>query len=536
MTDENYLLADGKYYAITESSTKGLEVANEPTNFETGNQQQATAIIAVMSSDNNVTTSITDNTITISPAEDATKKTSTVSVTVNGQPFENNTITVEVVKLSKLKSLNVSSLTIDGASLITATIEDENGDDQIATSSDVKWTSSNTQVATVTSNGIVKCGAQSGTATITCTGSDKSLTCSVSSQATGAKIVYTNSGSANTTVTGATTGFAYNNPIIPVGFSAIDTENAKWNLSQDKTTATPQYNNGLVIMDEKGNQFVWVPVGEEVNNEVKIPYAKWCTTYIAYNAPKIGATDEMPANTTDTTTTYGGFWIGRFEAGLDVDMVDSNGVSTAQINASADYRSIDNNKSIPIIVEGAIPWNRISYTNSKANAEKVYTANTYAQSGLINGTQWDTALKFIQEKGEKDVTTSTAWGNHSNSLISSLNRYPLYSEDYGASWSTESSKASGARHLLRTGASVQTQVLNISDMAGNLWEWTTEVYDTNKRVYRGGYYFDIGSSKSCPATYRGGCGPNDPEIDIRFPCSTLYKIELITDKGGLFSK
>ena len=522
----DYLLVDGKYYAITESSTNGLEVANEPTNMEAGNQQPENVTIAATPSDTNITTSISGNTITISPSENATKKTSTISVTVNDETFTNNTISVEVVKLSKLKSLNVSSLTIDGASLITATIEDENGADQIATSSDVKWSSSNTQVATVTSNGIVKCGVQSGTATITCTGSDKSLTCSVSSQTTGAKIVYTNSGSANKTITGATTGFGYNNPIIPVGFSAIDTENAKWNLSQDKTTATPQYNNGLVIMDEKGNQFVWVPVGEEVNGQVKIPYAKWCGDGIAYNDSHIRATDEMPANTIDTTTTYGGCWIGRFEAGLDVDMVDSNGVSTAQTNASADYRNVTNNISSPIIVEGAIPWNFISYTNSKTNAEKVYSQSNYAQSGLINGTQWDTALKFIQEKGGKILASSSEWGNHYNSAISSLDRYPFYSSDFGASWDVENSKAANSQHLLRTGASTETKALNISDIAGNIWERTTEIISYSYGTFpieRGGTCFIMyGESNSPQVAYRNTVGMDVTGNNLRFPCCTLY--------------
>ena len=52
---------------------------------------------------------------------------------------------------------------------------------------------------------------------------------------------------------------AYNNPTIPKGFKAVDTETAKWNDSNG-------WQNGLVIEDAtgdsttQGSQFVWVPV------------------------------------------------------------------------------------------------------------------------------------------------------------------------------------------------------------------------------------------------------------------------------------
>ena len=51
----------------------------------------------------------------------------------------------------------------------------------------------------------------------------------------------------------------YNNPTIPRGFKAVDTETAKWNDSNG-------WQNGLVIEDAtndpvtQGSQFVWIPV------------------------------------------------------------------------------------------------------------------------------------------------------------------------------------------------------------------------------------------------------------------------------------
>ena len=44
-----------------------------------------------------------------------------------------------------------------------------------------------------------------------------------------------------------------NDPIIPVGFRAVDTKDAVWNTDNG-------WRNGIVIEDEDGNQFVWIPV------------------------------------------------------------------------------------------------------------------------------------------------------------------------------------------------------------------------------------------------------------------------------------
>ena len=60
----------------------------------------------------------------------------------------------------------------------------------------------------------------------------------------------------------------YNNPVIPDGFKKVETDNASWNL--DEQGNPKGWNDGLVIEDEKGNQFVWVPCTiDGINNTVK---------------------------------------------------------------------------------------------------------------------------------------------------------------------------------------------------------------------------------------------------------------------------
>ena len=207
------------------------------------------------------------------------------------------------------------------------------------------------------------------------------------------------------------------------------------------------------------------------------------------------------------------FIVGRYESGLDVDFG-----SASQTTANATYRNLEN--KTPIIVEGAIPWNCIDYNKSKANSEAMYS-NNGVQSGLITGTQWDTIMKFYIVAGGKTMadiqTDSESFGNYNNTS-KSLNRYAWISTNYGASWTAGNFTATSTAQLIRTGASTETKVLNISNMAGNIWEWTNEMF-SGDRVGRGGYFYY--SSSDRPVAFRGKTGATGAYDDRGFRV-TLY--------------
>ena len=86
----------------------------------------------------------------------------------------------------------------------------------------------------------------------------------------------------------------------------------------------------------------------------------------------------------------------------------------------------------------------------------------------------------------------------------------MYSEDRGASWKKVSEeadkkyqKASNKSVLLTTGAEVRNSMLNICDLAGNLYESTLEKtsYNSSPCANRGGVYIFDGSG--VPASFRG---------------------------------
>lgn len=243
----------------------------------------------------------------------------------------------------------------------------------------------------------------------------------------------------NTTFDGNTA--TYNNPIIPKGFKAIN----------DGTTWPTDWNLGLVIEDESGNQFVWVPVDGS-----NVPYAKWCTTNISHSSTSDDTILSGAINEQTQIDTYGGFYIARYEAG--------------------------NSSSVLVSKKAAAIWTDINYTNSKSKAEAMYNTSE-VKSGLVTGKQWDTVMKWVSNNSGPSVTDSRAWGNYNNST---------------------GSAATGSGTKKTAGYSEYWKAKNIYDLAGNVWEWSNEIY-SSYRVYRGGGC--DGSGSTIPAACRSNYDP-----------------------------
>ena len=140
------------------------------------------------------------------------------------------------------------------------------------------------------------------------------------------------------------------------------------------------------------------------------------------------------------------------------------------------------------------------------------------------GIQWDLVCKFLEVKGNWDTSentaqyyikeNSTSWGNYSDSSITlTRGKYNINPLSLSISWTpfntdtenyvTNSETLTSNGVLLTTGASEETNKMNIYDFAGNEYEWTLEKTAStyNPCSNRGGYYSRYGSSH--PASIRG---------------------------------
>ena len=253
------------------------------------------------------------------------------------------------------------------------------------------------------------------------------------------------------------------------------------------------------------NQFVWIPVevkstdtensiasfyrsewtanestGGERTNGLSTDYTEPDSTNDT--ADKTGIANQI-ANLTKSIYKYGGFYIGRYEAGSETERTSSSGVTTLGIK------------------QDMYPYNYVEWGDSESSigttgavylSNSLYNTNEYgATSMLCTGACWDSMLDFIKDLNHS-VTNSTTWGNYKNSETFEITRgaYAVFNtSNYTlGSFNNVGSKYSKTKDttiLLTTGATERNCSKNIYDVAGNCYEWTTESGSQGDRVGRG---------------------------------------------------
>ncbi len=297
---------------------------------------------------------------------------------------------------------------------------------------------------------------------------------------------------------------------------------------------------GLVIQDANQNEYVWVEVPTTIydnttynNNGANKPSNIEDYTNIEA-CLKVYTADYANSSYSDTNSNFtvqyqamlksvytnGGFWIGRYEAGLEGDIPRT---SYTEISAS-DKAVVKQNK---------IPYNYVT----RDEAQELATRMNYngCTSSLIFGIQWDLTLKYIEEKtvelaeeANKDAvrtdikskltSDSTQIGNYNNNLWRITNTNAKYSNNDGSTYivcPNPYTKTSSSSILLTTGADTSFSLMNIYDLAGNVWEWTLEFCTTSDPCVNRGASFDFDGSNS-PAGVRDGDNTGGYSISFGF--------------------
>ena len=304
---------------------------------------------------------------------------------------------------------------------------------------------------------------------------------------------------------------------------------------------------GLVIKDASGNEYVWVVVPRttavykttglgkttftdadytSIENDLK-EYTKTYRGSTSYsdtwyaddkNEGWLSETEYKTLKNSMLKSVYenGGFYVGRYEAGIGTNRTSIE----AQVNGKYPVPT-----TAPVSKADAYPYTYVTRTQAQNLASNVNSGTK--TSSLMFGVQWDLVLAFMSRDTAKitstDVLTknSTAIGNYRDSVfqLSQTGKYATMSAyNLSSTWNpsttptanfvdtsrnkiAQSSDSNGI--LVTTGTSEKNKVMNIYDIAGNVWEWTLEKtsYVSYPCAERGGFFNNDGSDS--PAVDRG---------------------------------
>lgn len=296
--------------------------------------------------------------------------------------------------------------------------------------------------------------------------------------------------------------------------------------------------NGLTIQDSSGNQYVWVEVpktttvyptaGLSITSFTDAEYTKIENDLHTYTSVyRDGCTDtwhkegvtgltENEYNTLKkkmlkSVYINGGFYIGRYETGIDYSQGARNGAGSAT--------------QTPVIKQNAYPYNHVTTSQAQELSTNFASGIEEITSSLMFGVQWDLVIKYLETKDTMDakLTDSKNWGNILDSTYNITNTNAKYLiTAIGPNWSSAPySKTYTSNVLLTTGASGMFCKQNIYDLYGNVWEVLLE-YTNNAIKPRS--CAGVGYTHDYTLKVRRSVFYDKPASDVGFRVS-LYKDE-----------
>ena len=280
---------------------------------------------------------------------------------------------------------------------------------------------------------------------------------------------------------------------IPAGFIVVgaSTEATPLDRKVDynyNVDGTPTVQDGIVVEDGDGNQFVWIPVGTIKNKdgtEDKIElgrynvFAKDSTPFQPISSYKSNTGDDEVYQNQYVIQSYreltkqieGSNIIAKSLESFKKGTEGNHGFYIARYEASQGVNGKPMSKAVQTV------WSGLEQSAATEKARLMYDGKGFYESDLVNSYAWDTALIFIQKYNKNNID---------------------YASIEGMSISSTSKKTGENEDI----------VCNIHDMCGNYAEWSTEnCNDTNwPNTRRGGNYSQASRLTSdrigyCPSSY-----------------------------------
>ena len=351
---------------------------------------------------------------------------------------------------------------------------------------------------------------------------------------------------------------------IPSGFYYVGGTAKSGTVISDNLADKDKYKGQEVVgTNLSGNQFVFIPVNGidlkyEQDHKYDGKYEYAYTTELSGYTSQSDWSDDSGEST--SVKNYGGFFIGRYEAGYPDEIKEGTIVN---------FKNSATGK-VPVSKAGIASWNLVSQIVAKSASESMYnTDDSKVKSKLVDSYAWDTTCKWLKNSGiikddSAGKVSSTSYGNYYDSTFT-IPKGTLYAkhlylkkqkDGVSSNWyfwnggagkysygivndengmkvgvkkgeivPENATKPEGAedaasnyytadgRIEIATGSSDDTRTNNIYDLAGNMWEWTTETKtrknnsnstDYTFAVLRGGSFDYSGSNY--PVVYRSGSG------------------------------
>ena len=178
---------------------------------------------------------------------------------------------------------------------------------------------------------------------------------------------------------------------------------------------------------EERNQFVWVPVDGESLQDAQ-DKTSWSDKTYEYTTYNDWWDEEEIDSRKESVAKYGGFYVGRYEAGVEES---KNYTNNDNYKEKASETTRNKSEGTPVTKKNRQAWNFVNQTNAKTLSEKMYSNSTTVTSRLIDSYAWDTICKWF-EKDKINVTDSTTWGNYYNASYKIKGLYAKHT--YSNSW------------------------------------------------------------------------------------------------------